>query len=108
MIKQTLDEWKKEAESRFGDKTAHWKFVCPRCGNTQSPQDFVDAGVDKEEAASDSYQGCIGRKVKDKGCDWAAYGLFGTMGKGRIVIAPDDGREVEVFDFAEVETGVTI
>lgn len=36
------------------------------------------------------------------GCNWAAYGFFGTMGKGRIVIA-DDGEEVEVFSFAEEE-----
>lgn len=107
MIKQTLDEWLNEAKTRFGDKARHWKFVCPSCGNVQTPQDFVDAGIDKEEAGSKSYQGCIGRTVKDKGCDWAAYGLFGTMGKGRTVIKPD-GKEVEVFDFAEVETGVMV
>jgi hypothetical protein len=33
------------------------------------------------------------------GCDWAAYGLFQTLGKGRVVIA-EDGSEVPVFDFA--------
>lgn len=102
MIKQTLEEWKTEATKRFGEKTAYWKFVCPRCGNIQSPKDFVDAGINEEDAATNSYQGCIGRSVKDQGCDWAAYGLFGTLGKGRIVIAPD-GREVEVFDFASPE-----
>ncbi|WP_444811862.1 hypothetical protein ACQ0P7_04925, partial [Streptococcus canis] len=30
--------------------------------------------------------------------NWAAYGLFGTMGKGRVVILPNEDK-VEVFDF---------
>ncbi|MUG45487.1 VVA0879 family protein [Paenibacillus woosongensis] len=102
MIKQALLEWRTEAVTRFGEKTAFWKFVCPKCGNVQSPKDFVDVGIDQEKAANMSYQGCIGRAVKDQGCNWAAYGFLGTMGKGRIIIAPD-GREVEVFDFADPE-----
>lgn len=102
MIKQTLQEWRDEASNRFGEKTAFWKFVCPKCGNVQTPQDFVDAGINQNEAASKSYQGCIGREVKEQGCNWAAYGLLGTLGNGRIVITPD-GSEVEVFDFANPE-----
>ncbi|WP_202946813.1 VVA0879 family protein, partial [Rhodanobacter spathiphylli] len=39
------------------------------------------------------------RKGDSSGCDWAAYGLFGTLGKGRIVL--NEGKESEVFDFAE-------
>ncbi|MFD2116382.1 VVA0879 family protein [Paenibacillus yanchengensis] len=100
MIKQTLDEWRNEAMERFGEKTSQWKFTCPRCQNSQSPQDFVDAGIAQQEAANMSYQQCIGRKVTGKGCDWVAYGLLGTLGQGRVVVAPD-GREVEVFNFAE-------
>lgn len=108
MIKQSLKEWTEEGKKRFGDNYAEWKFLCPACGHVASGQDF------KEVAAkpNDMYQGCIGRhngkgKNPDKddnenGCNWAAFGLFGTMGKGRIIIA-EDGAEVEVFDFAEVE-----
>ncbi|GAA1075700.1 MULTISPECIES: VVA0879 family protein [Bacillati] len=106
MIKQTLDKWRVEARERFGDKGANWKFVCPSCGNVRSPQDFINAGCSEAEASRLSYQGCIGRiahagmKVEAKSCNWSAYGLLGTMGKGRIVITPD-GQETEVFDFAK-------
>ncbi|WP_245809822.1 VVA0879 family protein [Cohnella massiliensis] len=103
MIKQTLPEWRKEAAERFGNKTGKWAFKCSRCGNIQTPMDFVEkAGMKPDDAASASYQQCIGRHVQGIGCDWAAYGLLGTLGNGRIVIT-DDGREVEVFDFAEAE-----
>ena len=39
---------------------------------------------------------------KRQGCNWAAYGFFGTMGKGRTVIM-EDGKKVEVFAFAGEE-----
>ena len=41
------------------------------------------------------------------GCDWAAYGLFGTLGKGRSVTT-EDGNVVEVFDFAPGPGGDTL
>jgi hypothetical protein len=59
----------------------------------------------------DAPQGCIGRtngkgsnngKDQGFGCNWAAYGLLGTLGKGRTVIF-SDGHESEVFDFAPTE-----
>ncbi|MEK5162040.1 VVA0879 family protein [Paenibacillus sp. FSL R5-0527] len=102
MIKQTLDEWRTEARERFGDRTAEWKFKCPRCGNIQSPKDFVSRGAAPGEAANRAYQECIGRTGEGKGCDWAAYGFLGTLGYGRVVVTPD-GQEVEVFDFAPRE-----
>lgn len=97
MIKQTLDEWRTEAKERFGDKTTNWKFICPSCGNVQSPQTFVGVGCTPEEAVNRVYQECTGRHGGN-GCKWAAFGFLGTLGKGRIVIAA--GSEVEVFDFA--------
>jgi hypothetical protein len=101
MKKQTIEQWRAEAKQKFGERGRDWKFICPRCGNIQSGQDFLDkAGMTLEDAANTVYQDCIGRHVKDIGCDWAAYGLFRTMGKGRIVIA--DEKEIEVFDFAPV------
>lgn len=100
----TLEEWMQEGKARFGDDFKQWKFVCPACGHIQTVQDFKDVGAD----ANSAYQECIGRhtgkgsavKGDTSGCNWAAYGLFGTLGKGRVVIA-DDGKEVEVFQFVE-------
>nr|WP_217364866.1 VVA0879 family protein [Brevibacillus sp. HD1.4A] len=101
VIKQTLEEWRNEAIERFGESAREWAFQCPKCGNVQTALDFVEKSVmGLNDAANAVYQECIGRHVEGDGCNWAAYGLFGTFGKGRIVIAPDDGREVEVFDFA--------
>ena len=101
---QTLKEWQEEAKRLFGDNAKQWKFKCPACGHVASVQDFLNVGAD----ANSAYQECIGRhtgkgspkKGDTSGCNWAAYGLFKTMGKGRTVIA-DDGTKVEVFDFAE-------
>lgn len=63
-----------------------------------------NAGADPD----DIYTNCIGRftgkgspqKNSKDGCNWAAYGLLGTLGKGDIVKLPD-GKEVEVFKMAE-------
>ncbi|MDO4314665.1 MAG: VVA0879 family protein [Oscillospiraceae bacterium] len=105
MAKQTLAEWRTEAIRRFGKDPASWAFQCPACGKVSTVRDFVTLGKGPNEAT----QNCIGRynghmrpasQAGDgQGCDWAAYGLFGSCGKGRIVIAEDD-TEVEVFDFA--------
>jgi hypothetical protein len=103
MIKQTLEEWKKEAIEKFGENPEDWKFVCPACGNVASGKDFKEAGAEQ----NDIYCTCIGRhnrkesttKKDEVGCDWAAYGLFQTLGKGRIVVT-DEGKEIQVFDFA--------
>jgi hypothetical protein len=104
MIKQTLNEWMEEGKQHFGKDFSNWKFKCPVCERVSSIKDFEDLGADP----NDAYQKCIGRvngkgtkngEDKGYGCNWAAYGLFGTLGKGRKVIA-EDGREVEVFDFA--------
>ena len=81
MIKQTLEEWRREAQERFGDKTADWKFRCSRCDNIQSAQDFVEVGVRPEEAIDIVYQECIGRHKTSSECNWAAFGFLGTFGK---------------------------
>lgn len=93
---QTLKEWYEEAEKLYGKSQENWKFKCPRCGHVASIKDFIEAGSDIDSAA----QNCIGRIKKGVGCDWAAYGLFGTLDKGRIVIT-EDGTRVNVFDFAK-------
>lgn len=68
----TVDEWKAEGEKLFGKDWENWKFKCPSCGNVASGKEFKDAGQDPNAM----YCECIGRHVKGKGCDWAAYGLF--------------------------------
>jgi hypothetical protein len=89
--KYTLREWRTEGERLFGRFIEDWKFKCPKCGNIASGQEFKDAGADSNSI----YCECIGRYVKGKGCDWAAYGLFD------ICTVHVDGHPV--FEFAEVE-----
>jgi hypothetical protein len=105
MTKQPVNEWLSEAETLFGENKLDWKFECPACGHVASIGDFKEVGADP----NDAYQKCIGRvngkgttnqKDLGDGCNWAAFGLFGTAGKGRTVIS-ENGKEVEVFDFAK-------
>ena len=84
----TRDEWLYEGRKLFGDDVNKWKFVCPKCGNIFSAKEFVDAGA----TVNDAYSCCIGRYVKDKGCNWSAFGLFD------ICTVHVDG--IPVFDFA--------
>ena len=68
----THAEWLNEGKRRFGEYVENYKFKCPKCGNVASGQEFKDAGCEPGAMA----QECIGRYVKGKGCDWAAYGFF--------------------------------
>jgi hypothetical protein len=70
--KYTKEEWLAEGERLFGTKYEDYRFKCPRCGNIATGQEFKDAGQNPNAM----YCECIGRYVKGKGCDWAAYGLF--------------------------------
>lgn len=109
MIKQTLEEWQADMKRRF-DSSDEVAFICPVCGTIATVKDHIDAGGIADVAP----QQCIGRTTGkggpwgrkaaecNDGCNWAAFGLFGNMGKGRIVIMPS-GKEVQVFDFAPAE-----
>ena len=103
MKEHTLAEWRAEMKEKFAssDEVA---FICPACGHIATVKDHIDAGG----TSSDAPQQCIGRTTgngtknqKDlgNGCNWAAFGLFGTLGKGRKVVFPDGGS-CEVFEFA--------
>ena len=105
-----VKEWLAEGRELFGRDILKWKFRCPMCGHVASVQDFKDAGA---EDPNDSFQECIGRyrgagapsapDGNPDGCNWAAYGLFGIPNdKGRLVMA-EDGKVLEVFDFAREE-----
>lgn len=85
----TLEQWKDKGEALFGKEPENWKFKCPKCGNVASGQEFKDVG----QGPNSMYCECIGRYVKGKGCDWAAYGLFN--------ICKDTVNGQPVFEFAE-------
>ena len=78
-------------------------MLCPACGNIATPAEFKALGANPDDAA----QECIGRAMKPrmhletgkKPCDWAAYGLFKTLGKGMLVQF-EDGKTIETFEFA--------
>ena len=89
----TQKEWFAEGQRLFGADVLQWRFKCPRCGNIASIQEFKDAGA---KHADDAAKNCIGRFVNDRGCDWAAYGLFD------ICSVHVDG--IPVFEFAPPET----
>jgi hypothetical protein len=79
------DDWRKELTDKFGEEPKLWKFKCVQCGNVQCVQDFIDAEIKDPE--SKVYFSCLGRWVKDKGCDWTLGGLFSIQ--KRMVISPE-------------------
>lgn len=108
----TQAEFMAEAKARFGDDPLKWAFSCPRCKDVATPQDFKDAGADPNMIG----QECIGRSLgalkgpptKDggesiakRGCDWAAYGLFG----GPWMVVMPNGKEIPSFRFAPAKAG---
>lgn len=87
----TRRDWLGEGERLFGKDFTAWRFKCPHCGNVAAGQEFKDAGA----KANAIYCECIGRYAPEKGCDWAAYGLFD------ICTVHVDGQPV--FEFAPLE-----
>ena len=108
---KSVQEWLDEAKQRFGEDALQWKFVCPACGHINCGQEFIDKGVtnDANEAVNKAYCECIGRyigkgspkKGDDSGCNWVAFGLFGTMGRG-VKVANGD-KMTEAFAFADTK-----
>ena len=103
-MKYTREEWLEELKKRFGSDPLKWVFQCPACGRETSLEEFKKAGADP----NDGYQNCIGRftgkgpasKASKDGCDWAAYGLLGHLGRGDEVIV-DSGKTIQVFKMAK-------
>lgn len=92
----TLAEWKKEATDLFGEDIRAWPFVCPSCHKTQTLADFLAIGLTPDEANTVFFFSCLGRWVKERGCDWTLGGLFQIH--STEVIA-DDGSKVPVMEF---------
>lgn len=115
--KLTQEELLSEAIERFGSDPMDFKFICPHCGDVAAIRDFRDAGADPGRAG----QECIGRhlgaldkskhpsaeayrKAGNRGCDWAAYGLF--RGPWEIVLpAEGDKLERSMWGFPLAEAG---
>ena len=103
-MKYTREEWLAELKRRFGDDSMKWAFKCPACGKVSTVQEFKDAGA----TPNDAYQTCIGRhtgkgsptKNSKEGCNWAAFGLFGTLSEGDTVVT-EDGEEITAFSMAD-------
>jgi hypothetical protein len=96
MKRISFEEWKNKAIELYGPIKEDWKFKCVKCGQVQTLQDFKDTGIDNAETMF--YYSCIGRFVKNRGCDWTLGGLFQIH--NLEVIAPD-GHIVPVFEFAD-------
>lgn len=93
----SLDEWRAEAVSRFGEDAKKWVFVCASCGEKQTLADFIAAGIESPETKA--FFSCIGRYVKGRGCDWTLGGLFQIH---HTEVINENGDPVPVFEFAEV------
>lgn len=117
MIELTHAEWRAAAEALFGEDPKLWRFVCPSCGHEASVANFnaIKAGTG-HRAATD----CIGRLLREVGradetyvgadrassgkpCDWAAWGLLGTL-NGGMAVRGDSGKIIHSFDFAGVKS----
>lgn len=88
----TLDELTAEAVVAFGGDKEKWAFRCPECGDVAVAQDFRDAGADPNDVG----QECIGRHLAERGCDWAAYGLFA----GPWFVTMPNGNQMACFPLA--------
>lgn len=93
----SYDEWRKQGKEKFGDDIKQWKFICPQCKTVQTAQDFIDAGVEKEDIEGYIAFSCIGRFTKEKGCDWTLGGLFQIH---ETEVKFDSGKNRPVFEFA--------
>ena len=92
----TLEKWQNKAEKLFGKDVKEWKFKCPQCGGVQTMQDFIDNKIDNPDTKF--YFSCIGRWVKDKGCNWT---LGGLLQMHKTEVTSEEGENIPVFEFAE-------
>lgn len=117
----THEEFIATLTERFGDNPNDWAFVCPLCGDVATGADMKQALADHPRVSRDGEpmnaaqilgQECIGRTIgalsktttaeewnarreagEVRGCDWAAYGLFG----GPLTVVMGDGSELRAF-----------
>lgn len=96
-------EWFDAAKARYGGDAMGWRFKCPSCGHIATVKDWNDAGAPEGAIAFS----CVGRwttskqemGTKDGGpCNYAGGGLFRL---NPIIVRDEEGKEHQVFDFAE-------
>lgn len=90
-------DWIAKAQKLFGGNPINWKFKCISCGEVQTANDFINAGIEKEKAMQLVYQECIGRHIKDRGCDWCLYGFLHI----HELEVENEGTKTAVFRFEE-------
>lgn len=95
-----LADFRATATERFGEDTKDWVFVCPQCKTKQTANEWNDEGIDREVIGRQIGFSCIGRHVKDKGCDWTLGGLFKLH---ELEIIDDEGGEHPHFVLAETK-----
>lgn len=103
-VEMTKKEWFAKGTALFGPDVLKWKFVCPACGNVQTPEEFrqyADEGAKPDDARFN----CIGRydghmhvdMGAGKPCNYTGGGLFGL---NPVMV---DGR-YQCFSFYEDDT----
>ena len=93
VLQVTFDQWVKQGEELYGKSRLKWKLICPRCKTVITVEEYPEKVRDGAAGFS-----CIGRYVKDKGCDWSLGGLF-TIHTKEVVT--DDGNANPIFRFAD-------
>ena len=71
MIKISHDDWRKEADKRYGLDEMKWRFRCPSCESEMSVQDYKDADAPIDDVGVS----CVGRST-------GSEITIGTKGKG--------------------------
>ncbi|MBL4837629.1 MAG: hypothetical protein JKY34_08620 [Kordiimonadaceae bacterium] len=71
-----LDAFRGRATELYGSDPKGWKFACPRCHTPQSALDWDAESIDREVIEKQIGFSCIGRQIKDKGCNWTLGGLL--------------------------------
>jgi len=106
MSEYTHEEWRAEAERRFGKDPKEWRFVCPACGYETKVSEWLEHDADKQVAFS-----CVGRVnghmdtpmgTKPGPCNYAGGGLFGL---NPVKVTYPNGETSSAFAFAEVSDG---
>lgn len=85
-------------------------FVCVRCGAVQSTRSFLNYGVPRHHAEVAVGYSCVGRYrgvPEGVGCDWTIGGLLGDLGRGIVVVTPDQ-NERRRFPLATAEEAAAL
>ena len=94
------EEFFAEMMTKFGAEQLAWRFRCPECGTAQSLQDYVDAGITREDAADGLGSQCIGNRVKHLGCTYKLLDDPRTDKPGCIEVLKPDGSAFVCFELA--------